>query len=102
MVKGKVYKFEQSLDEYKEAGIEIENPKKKIGSLRQDILIRFLSFRLGDGLFCTEDELMDVLPENDLKKLLYFKEWQHPDIRNNENPSDIPFFIELWQQKHLI
>ena len=95
MVKGKIYKFRPSLDEYKEAGIEIEDPKRKIGSLRQDMLIRFLSFKLGDKLFCTEDELFDIIPKNDLKKVFYFKEWQHPDIKNNENPSEIPFFISL-------
>lgn len=95
MVKGKVYKFRPNLDEYIEAGIEIENTKRKVGSLRQDMLIRFLSFKLGDELFCTEEDLLDIIPQNDLKKLFYFREWRHPDIKKGENPSEISFFIEL-------
>jgi hypothetical protein len=95
LVRGKVMTFQPGLGEYRQAGIELDARKPGPGSLRQDELIRFLSFKVGALLFCTDREVRRLLPENSLKKLLRFKDWKHPDIRKKELPSQNAFFIAL-------
>ena len=95
VVRGKVYKFQPTLEEYEKAGIKITNKKGGLGSLRQDKLIRFLVFKLKDKLFCTDKELKKLLPQKSLTKFIRIEEWCHPDIRKNELPSQVLFFQKL-------
>jgi len=94
-IRDQVVRFEPTVGEYQKAGIEIDAKKTGPGSLRQDQLIRFLSYKMGDALLATDQELRSHLPEKGVRKFLQFGEWRHPDIRRGEMPSQIPFFVAL-------
>ena len=80
--------FSPTREEYTEAGIVI-NREPGPGSLSEISLLRFLVHRLGKERFFMSDEgLLSHFPMcKNLKKFVQTTQWEHPDLANEERPS---------------
>ncbi len=60
-------------------------------------IIRILSHHLSDELFYNNQQLLEVAKKsnNHLELFLELNDWQHPDLAEDELPSDIPCFQKL-------
>jgi hypothetical protein len=81
--------FSPTPEEYAEAGIIIDrNPGK--GTLSEIELLRFLVHRLGEQrLLMSDQAVLSHFPNcKNLSKLIQTTQWQHPDVANEERPSE--------------
>lgn len=84
--------FSFSKDDYVEADIDIKDVKTP----REAIFLRMISISKSSSLFLTKEELGKYFTiDVDLLDFLEIENWQHPDIGNDELPSDILCFKNL-------
>lgn len=88
-VKGKEMSFSPTREEYAEAGIIIKQEPGP-GTLKEIELLRFLVHRLGkDPIFMSESDLFNHFPKcKGLKCFIRADQWEHPDLANEEKPSN--------------
>jgi len=88
IVRGKLYEFLPSRDEYIDAGIDVPSEGGP-GSLKEAQIMRFFIHREGDcDLFMQEAELREELKlSSSMAVFIQTKDWQHPDIVGGEKPS---------------
>jgi hypothetical protein len=81
--------FSPSREEYAEAGIVINRDPGR-GSLSEIELLRFLVHRLGkERFFMSDENLLSRFPVcKNLRKFVQTTQWEHPDIGNEEKPSN--------------
>jgi len=80
--------FSPTIEEYGEAGIAIQGPPGP-GTLREIELLRFLVHRLGEHLFLDDEALLGHFPTcKGLVKFVQTTRWQHPDVADDEKPSE--------------
>ncbi|HDX9576778.1 TPA: hypothetical protein ROX88_000240 [Bacillus pseudomycoides] len=78
-------------DEYVQLGIKTE-PFSLAG------LLRYLSFKYGEKLWATNQELFNEIGGNiELSLFFQTEEWEHPDISDDQKPSEVVFFRSLAQ-----
>jgi hypothetical protein len=78
------------LDEYARHGIELEDPER----VRIFELCRYLAAVVRDDVLARPHERrVNVPPE--LAQILVLDEWHHPDLVNDEHPSDSESFQQL-------
>jgi hypothetical protein len=89
IVKGRLYQFAPSRDEYVSAGIDVPLEGGP-GSLREGEIMRFFIHKEGaQDLFMQESELRDELRlDPKMSVFLQTQEWQHPDVAGEEKPSE--------------
>ncbi|WP_020539250.1 DUF7003 family protein [Lewinella cohaerens] len=90
MINGIEYELVHNRDRYLEANISVED-KEQIGI--QDFL-RLIWPRVHKKPFLKSEDLLK-LTHNSLKLMIQLKDWQHPDLANDELPSDTHTFIEI-------
>ncbi len=81
--------FSPTRGEYADAGIVIDREPGR-GSLSEIELLRFLVHRLGkERFFMSDEDLLNHFPTcKNLKKFVQTTQWEHPDIANEERPSN--------------
>lgn len=77
------------IDEYKKHGIELEEERPQVFEF-----CRYLSEAHRELVDATEKEKRESI-DDDLEKVLELKEWFHPDLVNDELPSQNETFIKI-------
>ena len=75
---------------YKDAGIEIEDAQR----INAFEFLRLLDAMHHDKLVATENEIQERIP-TDLPKIIELHNWFHPDVVNDELPSNNETFIQI-------
>lgn len=88
---GEEYHFVPSLQEYRRAGIDLDGQEDDAVKI-----LRFLVNEIPAKLYATDDRLLRVCGRGEpLRRFLRLEGWQHPDIADDELPSDSPCFQSL-------
>jgi hypothetical protein len=84
---GRQRTFAPSREEYRRAGVNI-NTEPGPGSLKEIELLRYLVHDLSEELFLSTERLLKMFPGCGAMPLfLQSTKWQHPDVANEEKPS---------------
>jgi hypothetical protein len=75
---------------YNDSGIEIEEPER----INAFEFLRLLDALHHDKLVATENEIKQRIP-NDLPKIIELHNWFHPDVVNDELPSNNETFVQI-------
>ena len=87
-VRGTDMSFSPTREEYAAAGVVVPHDAGPC-TLNEINLLRFLVHRVGEALFLPDHLLLDQFPKcAHLPKFIQTTHWQHPDIADEEAPSD--------------
>jgi hypothetical protein len=92
MIQGKARSFRVSPEDYQRAGIDVNS---KMSAPAQ--LLRLLAFSIPNDFFMTDRMLLSKCgrTNSSLKKFIQLEDWYHPDIANDELPSENVCFQNL-------
>ena len=93
VIKGDEKRFTPTPKEYQDIGIDIEDEKMPVEAK----IIRYLTNKIPELLFFNHDELLEMCEKKDsnLKLFMELDDWYHPDLVDDELPSDSPCFVSL-------
>ncbi|MBN2494909.1 MAG: hypothetical protein JXR96_09995 [Deltaproteobacteria bacterium] len=93
IIKGTEREFTPSEDAYRMLGIDVRDA----GMPKQAKIIRYLSHAIPDELFFRHEEILSICGRtgSGLKVLVELDDWQHPDLLNDEMPSQTTCFRSL-------
>lgn len=93
VIKEKKQKFEFNGDDYKNAQSDLMDEDVPLPAK----VLRILSTKVSDQLFSTNEEILKNLDKNPEVFTLFLdlKSWQHPDVIEMENPSEIGCFQSI-------
>lgn len=102
---GQLFTFEPTPEDYAAAGITFEDNRFEAGKLEPPQLLRFLCRHWNHPFFASEAELRALIDEislptkpplsHSLQLLLQTRHWQHPDLGEEELPSQVESFQVL-------
>jgi hypothetical protein len=75
---------------YNDSGIEVEDPER----INAFEFLRLLDALHHDKLVATENEIKERIP-TDLPQIIELQNWFHPDVANDELPSNNETFIQI-------
>jgi len=90
LLRNEIVQLIHNKDEYKASGIILED-KDKINAFE---FLRLLNKLYYENLVATEQEIRERIPK-DIKKIIEFQDWYHPDVANNELPSENETFQQI-------
>lgn len=85
-------RFKPSRDDYRSAHVDIDDK-----SYAETKIIRYLASQVRRELFVDDEALLKICGRSsaELKKFIELDEWHHPDLADDEPPSEIPCFKSL-------
>ena len=92
-IKGIERKFNPSTEDYTNIGVAL-NDKQMPNEAK---IIRYLISVIPNDLYFTNDELLKICgrEHHNLEEFITLGDWSHPDLINDEKPSEIPCFQSL-------
>lgn len=93
LIKGVKKEFILSEEDYKNVKIDVGDEKMP----NQAKIIRYLAYNIPDFIFFQNDEVLEICGRRDknLNLFLDLSDWHHPDLINDEMPSELDCFQSL-------
>ncbi len=93
IIKGAEREFRPTKSDYEELGININNIKMP----NEAKIVRYLAYTIPKELFFTDQELLKIckVKAEDIKVFLELNDWCHPDLINDEMPSENSCFRSI-------
>ena len=92
IIGGRARNFTPSQEDYRVAGIDVESNMETSAKV-----LRLLTYLIPGELFMQDDQLLGICGKNksDLRKFLQIEDWCHPDLADDELPSQSICFQSL-------
>lgn len=92
VIKGLVRHFAPTAKDYADAGVDIDDDAPASAKI-----LRLLAAQIPEDLFLSDDQLLRICDrfEAGLNKFLQLEDWRHPDLADDELPSQSPCLRSL-------
>ena len=90
--KSRARHFNPSVADYRSAHVDVDDESRA-----ETKILRYLASRIGDDLHVSDDVLLRTCKRNSarLKKFMELDKWHHPDVADDERPSNTACFKSL-------